>query len=149
MNKTSLPLCCLQIGEFDDTQKIFKELQTYYFLNTGYGVLQDIFYHERYGLFVVTCDINFNTNHTKANRVLHIDPKRKKSLTTVDGKNLNVIIPDFALDNNGDKSKFNNFELESLALDPSTKNLIASAKAKNTSNDMEDGIYRFSSLEFL
>lgn len=73
----------------------------------------------------------------------------KKSLTAEDGEKLNVIIPDFALDNNGDKSKFNNFELESLALDPSTKNLIASAKAKNTSNDMEDGIYRFSSLEFL
>lgn len=81
-------------------------MQTIPILNTGYGVLQDIFYHEIYGWFVVTSDIDSDTKHTKANRVLHIDPKKKKSLTEVDGKKLNVIIPDFTFDNNGDKSKY-------------------------------------------
>lgn len=144
---TSRAICCLLIGEFSGNT--FNVSQTHYFLNTGYETIQDIFHDDNYGTFIVTC--NIVNNYTQANRVLHLTPTRRKSLTTSGGEKRNVIIPDFAFDNDGDKTKFVSFELESLALDPLTNNLIAAVNTVNLSNTntTADGIYRFSTVEFL
>lgn len=144
---TSRAICCLLIGEFSGNT--FNVSQTHYFLNTGYETIQDIFHDDNYGTFVVTCNINKTTKYTQANRVLHLTPTRRKSLTTSNGKKLNVIIPDFAFDNDGDRTEFISFELESLALDSTTKNLIASVNAVTTSRTTADAVYRFSTVEFL
>lgn len=146
-NNTSRRIYRLLIGEFSGNT--FNVSQTHYFLNTGYETIQDIFHDDNYGTFIVTC--NIVNNYTLANRVLHLTPTRRKSLTTSDGQKRNVIIPDFAFDNDGDKTEFVSFELESLALDPLTNNLICAVNTVNSSNTNKtaDGIYRFSTVEFL
>ena len=65
-----------------------------------------------------------------------------------------VLIPDFAFNNELDKSKFFSFEMESVAIDRNTNNMIVSVNANspiagdNGKHPGEDYIYRFSSIEF-
>lgn len=151
---TSLPVYQLLVGRFNDASKTFDVSQTYYFLNNGYGTVQDIFYREDYGLFIVTCNIithqDTNEYQTTANRVLHLNMSRRKSLTLKNGEKRNVIIPDFALNNDGNKNEFYSFELESLALDPQTNNLLVAVNANKAEGTHAgaDFVYRFSSLTF-
>ena len=117
--------------------------QTKYFMNTGYEVLQGINYSDKYG------DVQ-----TSGSRVLHIDMSRTKTMKFKDGKKYPVLIPDFAFNNELDESKFFSFEMESVAIDRNTNNMIVSVNANspiagdNGKHPGEDYIYRFSSIEF-
>ena len=132
--------------------------QTKYFMNTGYEVLQGINYSEKYGLFIVTTKkLEYFPNgdvQTSGSRVLHIDMSRTKTMKFKDGKKYPVLIPDFAFNNELDKSKFFSFEMESVAIDRNTNNMIVSVNANspiagdNGKHPGEDYIYRFSSIEF-
>lgn len=65
-----------------------------------------------------------------------------------------ALIPDFAFNNELDESKFFSFEMESVAIDRNTNNMIVSVNANspiagdNGKHPGEDYIYRFSSIEF-
>ena len=132
--------------------------QTKYFMNTGYEVLQGINYSDKYGLFIVTTKkLEYFPNgdvQTSGSRVLHIDMSRTKTMTFKDGKKYPVLIPDFAFNNELDESKFFSFEMESVAIDRNTNNMIVSVNANspiagdNGKHPGEDYIYRFSSIEF-
>lgn len=132
--------------------------QTKYFMNTGYEVLQGINYSDKYGLFIVTTKkLEYFPNgdvQTSGSRVLHIDMSRTKTMKFKDGKKYPVLIPDFAFNNELDESKFFNFEMESVAIDRNTNNMIVSVNANspiagdNGKHPGEDYIYRFSSIEF-
>ena len=132
--------------------------QTKYFMNTGYEVLQGINYSDKYGLFIVTTKkLEYFPNgdvQTSGSRVLHIDMSRTKTMKFKDGKKYPVLIPDFAFNNELDESKFFSFEMESVAIDRNTNNMIASVNANspiagdNGKHPGEDYIYRFSSIEF-
>lgn len=132
--------------------------QTKYFMNTGYEVLQGINYSEKYGLFIVTTKkLEYFPNgdvQTSGSRVLHIDMSRTKTMKFKDGKKYPVLIPDFAFNNELDESKFFSFEMESVAIDRNTNNMIVSVNANspiagdNGKHPGEDYIYRFSSIEF-
>lgn len=132
--------------------------QTKYFMNTGYEVLQGINYSDKYGLFIVTTKkLEYFPNgdvQTSGNRVLHIDMSRTKTMKFKDGKKYPVLIPDFAFNNELDESKFFSFEMESVAIDRNTNNMIVSVNANspiagdNGKHPGEDYIYRFSSIEF-
>ena len=132
--------------------------QTKYFMNTGYEVLQGINYSEKYGLFIVTTKkLEYFPNgdvQTSGSRVLHIDMSRTKTMKFKDGKKYPVLIPDFAFNNELDKSKFFSFEMESVAIDRNTNNMIVSVNANspiagdNGKHPGEDYIYRFASIEF-
>ena len=132
--------------------------QTKYFMNTGYEVLQGINYSDKYGLFIVTTKkLEYFPNgdvQTSGSRVLHIDMSRTKTMKFKDGKKYPVLIPDFAFNNELDKSKFFSFEMESVAIDRNTNNMIVSVNANspiagdNGKHPWEDYIYRFSSIEF-
>ena len=132
--------------------------QTKYFMNTGYEVLQGINYSDKYGLFIVTTKkLEYFPNgdvQTSGSRVLHIDMSRTKTMKFKDGKKYPVLIPDFAFNNELDKSKFFSFEMESVAIDRNTNNMIVSVNANspiagdNGKHPGEDYIYRFSSIEF-
>ena len=104
--------------------------QTKYFMNTGYEVLQGINYSDKYGLFIVTTKkLEYFPNgdvQTSGSRVLHIDMSRTKTMKFKDGKKYPVLIPDFAFNNELDESKFFSFEMESVAIDRNTNNMIAS-----------------------
>lgn len=132
--------------------------QTKYFMNTGYEVLQGINYSDKYGLFIVTTKkLEYFPNgdvQTSGSRVLHIDMSRTKTMKFKDGKKYPVLIPDFAFNNELDESKFFSFEMESVAIDRNTNNMIVSVNANspiagdNGKHSGEDYIYRFSSIEF-
>lgn len=132
--------------------------QTKYFMNTGYEVLQGINYSDKYGLFIVTTKkLEYFPNgdvQTSGSMVLHIDMSRTKTMKFKDGKKYPVLIPDFAFNNELDKSKFFSFEMESVAIDRNTNNMIVSVNANspiagdNGKHPGEDYIYRFSSIEF-
>lgn len=132
--------------------------QTKYFMNTGYEVLQGINYSDKYGLFIVTTKkLEYFPNgdvQTSGRRVLHIDMSRTKTMKFKDGKKYPVLIPDFAFNNELDESKFFSFEMESVAIDRNTNNMIVSVNANspiagdNGKHPGEDYIYRFSSIEF-
>ena len=132
--------------------------QTKYFMNTGYEVLQGINYSDKYGLFIVTTKkLEYFPNgdvQTSGSRVLHIDMSRIKTMKFKDGKKYPVLIPDFAFNNELDESKFFSFEMESVAIDRNTNNMIVSVNANspiagdNGKHPGEDYIYRFSSIEF-
>ena len=132
--------------------------QTKYFMNTGYEVLQGINYSDKYGLFIVkTKKLEYFPNgdvQTSGSRVLHIDMSRTKTMKFKDGKKYPVLIPDFAFNNELDESKFFSFEMESVAIDRNTNNMIVSVNANspiagdNGKHPGEDYIYRFSSIEF-
>ena len=132
--------------------------QTKYFINTGYEVLQGINYSDKYGLFIVTTKkLEYFPNgdvQTSGSRVLHIDMSRTKTMKFKDGKKYPVLIPDFAFNNELDESKFFSFEMESVAIDRNTNNMIVSVNANspiagdNGKHPGEDYIYRFSSIEF-
>lgn len=132
--------------------------QTKYFMNTGYEVLQGINYSDKYGLFIVTTEkLEYFPNgevRTSGSRVLHIDMSRTKTMKFKDGKKYPVLIPDFAFNNELDESKFFSFEMESVAIDRNTNNMIVSVNANspiagdNGKHPGEDYIYRFSSIEF-
>lgn len=132
--------------------------QTKYFMNTGYEVLQGINYSDKYGLFIVTTKKQeYFPNgdvQTSGSRVLHIDMSRTKTMKFKDGKKYPVLIPDFAFNNELDESKFFSFEMESVAIDRNTNNMIVSVNANspiagdNGKHPGEDYIYRFSSIEF-
>ena len=132
--------------------------QTKYFMNTGYEVLQGINYSDKYGLFIVTTKkLEYFPNgdvQTSGSRVLHIDMSRTKTMKFKDGKKYPVLIPDFAFNNELDESKFFSFEMESVAIDRNTNNMIVSVNANspiagdNGKHPGEDYIYRFSSIEF-
>ena len=132
--------------------------QTKYFMNTGYEVLQGINYSDKYGLFIVTTKkLEYFPNgdvQTSGSRVLHIDMSRTKTMKFKDGKKYPVLIPDFAFNNELDESKFFCFEMESVAIDRNTNNMIVSVNANspiagdNGKHPGEDYIYRFSSIEF-
>ena len=132
--------------------------QTKYFMNTGYEVLQGINYSDKYGLFIVTTKkLEYFPNgdvQTSGSRVLHIDMSRTKTMKFKDGKKYPVLIPDFAFNNELDKSKFFSFEMESVAIDRNTNNMIVSVNVNspiagdNGKHPGEDYIYRFSSIEF-
>lgn len=132
--------------------------QTKYFMNTGYEVLQGINYSDKYGLFIVTTKkLEYFPNgdvQTSGSRVLHIDMSRTKTMKFKDGKKYPVLIPDFAFNNELDESKFFSFEMESVAIDRNTNNMIVSVNANNPiagdngKHPGEDYIYRFSSIEF-
>ena len=132
--------------------------QTKYFMNTGYEVLQGINYSDKYGLFIVTTKkLEYFPNgdvQTSGSRVLHIDMSRTKTMKFKDGKKYPVLIPDFAFNNELDESKFFSFEMESVAIDRNTNNMIVSVNANspiagdNGKYPGEDYIYRFSSIEF-
>ena len=132
--------------------------QTKYFMNTGYEVLQGINYSDKYGLFIVTTKkLEYFPNgdvQTSGSRVLHIDMSRTKTMKFKDGKKYPVLIPDFAFNNELDKSKFFSFEMESVAIDRNTNNMIVSVNAnspiagENGKHPGEDYIYRLSSIEF-
>ena len=132
--------------------------QTKYFMNTGYEVLQGINYSDKYGLFIVTTKkLEYFPNgdvQTSGSRVLHIDMSRTKTMKFKDGKKYPVLIPDFAFNNELDESKFFSFEMESVAIDRNTNNIIVSVNANspiagdNGKHPGEDYIYRFSSIEF-
>ena len=132
--------------------------QTKYFMNTGYEVLQGIDYSDKYGLFIVTTKkLEYFPNgdvQTSGSRVLHIDMSRTKTMKFKDGKKYPVLIPDFAFNNELDESKFFSFEMESVAIDRNTNNMIVSVNANspiagdNGKHPGEDYIYRFSSIEF-
>ena len=131
--------------------------QTKYFMNTGYEVLQGINYSDKYGLFIVTTKkLEYFPNgdvQTSGSRVLHIDMSRTKTMKFKDGKKYPVLIPDFAFNNELDESKFFSFEMESVAIDRNTNNMIVSVNANspiagdNGKHPGEDYIYRFSSIE--
>ena len=132
--------------------------QTKYFMNAGYEVLQGINYSDKYGLFIVTTKkLEYFPNgdvQTSGSRVLHIDMSRTKTMKFKDGKKYPVLIPDFAFNNELDESKFFSFEMESVAIDRNTNNMIVSVNANspiagdNGKHPGEDYIYRFSSIEF-
>lgn len=132
--------------------------QTKYFMNTGYEVLQGINYSDKYGLFIVTTKkLEYFPNgdvQTSGSRVLHIDMSRTKTMKFKDGKKYPVLIPDFAFNNELDESKFFSFEMESVAIDRNTNNMIVSVNANspiagdNGKHPGEDYIYRFFSIEF-
>ena len=132
--------------------------QTKYFMNTGYEVLQGINYSDKYGLFIVTTKkLEYFPNgdvQTSGSRGLHIDMSRTKTMKFKDGKKYPVLIPDFAFNNELDESKFFSFEMESVAIDRNTNNMIVSVNANspiagdNGKHPGEDYIYRFSSIEF-
>lgn len=132
--------------------------QTKYFMNTGYEVLQGINYSDKYGLFIVTTKkLEYFPNgdvQTSGSRVLHIDMSRTKTMKFKDGKKYPILIPDFAFNNELDESKFFSFEMESVAIDRNTNNMIVSVNANspiagdNGKHPGEDYIYRFSSIEF-
>ena len=132
--------------------------QTKYFMNTGYEVLQGINYSDKYGLFIVTTKkLEYFPNgdvQTSGSRVLHIDMSRTKTMKFKDGKKYPVLIPNFAFNNELDESKFFSFEMESVAIDRNTNNMIVSVNANspiagdNGKHPGEDYIYRFSSIEF-
>ena len=132
--------------------------QTKYFMNTGYEVLQGINYSDKYGLFIVTTKkLEYFPNgdvQTSGSRVLHIDMSRTKTMKFKDGKKYPVLIPDFAFNNELDESKFFSFEMESVAIDRNTNNMVVSVNANspiagdNGKHPGEDYIYRFSSIEF-
>ena len=132
--------------------------QTKYFMNTGYEVLQGINYSDKYGLFIVTTKkLEYFPNgdvQTSGSRVLHIDMSRTKTMKFKDGKKYPVLIPYFAFNNELDESKFFSFEMESVAIDRNTNNMIVSVNANspiagdNGKHPGEDYIYRFSSIEF-
>ena len=132
--------------------------QTKYFMNTGYEVLQGINYSDKYGLFIVTTKkLEYFPNgdvQTSGSRVLHINMSRTKTMKFKDGKKYPVLIPDFAFNNELDESKFFSFEMESVAIDRNTNNMIVSVNANspiagdNGKHPGEDYIYRFSSIEF-
>ena len=132
--------------------------QTKYFMNTGYEVLQGINYSDKYGLFIVTTKkLEYFPNgdvQTSGSRVLHIDMSRTKTMKFKDGKKYPVLIPDFAFNNELDESKFFSFEMESVAIDRNTNNMIVSVNANSPiagdtgKHPGEDYIYRFSSIEF-
>ena len=132
--------------------------QTKYFMNTGYEVLQGINYSDKYGLFIVTTKkLEYFPNgdvQTSGSRVLHIDMSRTKTMKFKDGKKYPVLMPDFAFNNELDESKFFSFEMESVAIDRNTNNMIVSVNANspiagdNGKHPGEDYIYRFSSIEF-
>ena len=132
--------------------------QTKYFMNTGYEVLQGINYSDKYGLFIVTTKkLEYFPNgdvQTSGSRVLHIDMSRTKTMKFKDGKKYPVLFPDFAFNNELDESKFFSFEMESVAIDRNTNNMIVSVNANspiagdNGKHPGEDYIYRFSSIEF-
>ena len=132
--------------------------QTKYFMNTGYEVLQGINYSDKYGLFIVTTKkLEYFPNgdvQTSGSRVLHIDMSRTKTMKFKDGKKYPVLIPDFAFNNELDESKFFSFEMESVAIDRNTNNMIVSVNANspiagdNGKHPGDDYIYRFSSIEF-
>lgn len=132
--------------------------QTKYFMNTGYEVLQGINYSDKYGLFIVTTKkLEYFPNgdvQTSGSRVLHIDMSRTKTMKFKDGKKYPVLIPEFAFNNELDESKFFSFEMESVAIDRNTNNMIVSVNANspiagdNGKHPGEDYIYRFSSIEF-
>lgn len=132
--------------------------QTKYFMNTGYEVLQGINYSDKYGLFIVTTKkLEYFPNgdvQTSGSRVLHIDMSRTKTMKFKDGKKYPVLIPDFAFNNELDESKFFSFEMESVAIDRNTNNMIVSVNANspiagdNGKHPGEDYIYRFSSIKF-
>ena len=132
--------------------------QTKYFMNTGYEVLQGINYSDKYGLFIVTTKkLEYFPNgdvQTSGSRVLHIDMSRTKTMKFKDSKKYPVLIPDFAFNNELDESKFFSFEMESVAIDRNTNNMIVSVNANspiagdNGKHPGEDYIYRFSSIEF-
>lgn len=132
--------------------------QTKYFMNTGYEVLQGINYSDKYGLFIITTKkLEYFPNgdvQTSGSRVLHIDMSRTKTMKFKDGKKYPVLIPDFAFNNELDESKFFSFEMESVAIDRNTNNMIVSVNANspiagdNGKHPGEDYIYRFSSIEF-
>lgn len=132
--------------------------QTKYFMNTGYEVLQGINYSDKYGLFIVTTKkLEYFPNgdvQTSGSRVLHIDMSRTKTMKFKDGKKYPVLIPDLAFNNELDESKFFSFEMESVAIDRNTNNMIVSVNANspiagdNGKHPGEDYIYRFSSIEF-
>ena len=132
--------------------------QTKYFMNTGYEVLQGINYSDKYGLFIVTTKkLEYFPNgdvQTSGSRVLHIDMSRTKTMKFKHGKKYPVLMPDFAFNNELDESKFFSFEMESVAIDRNTNNMIVSVNANspiagdNGKHPGEDYIYRFSSIEF-
>lgn len=132
--------------------------ETRYFMNTGYEVLQGINYSDKYGLFIVTTKkpeyFPNDDVRTSGSRVLHIDMSRTKTMKFKDGKKYPVLIPDFSFNNELDKSKFFSFEMESVAIDRDTNNMIVSVNANspiagdNGKHPGEDYIYRFSSIEF-
>ena len=109
--------------------------QTKYFMNTGYEVLQGIDYSDKYGLFIVTTKkLEYFPNgdvQTSGSRVLHIDMSRTKTMKFKDGKKYPVLIPDFAFNNELDESKFFSFEMESVAIDRNTNNMIVSVNANS------------------
>ena len=130
--------------------------QTKYFMNTGYEVLQGINYSDKYGLFIVTTKkLEYFPNgdvQTSGSRVLHIDMSRTKTMKFKDGKKYPVLIPDFAFNNELDESKFFSFEMESVAIDRNTNNMIVSVNANspiagdNGKHPGEDYIYRFKAI---
>lgn len=56
---------------------------------------------------------------------------RTKTMKFKDGKKYPVLIPDFAFNNELDESKFFSFEMESVAIDRNTNNMIVSVNANS------------------
>ncbi|MDO4339815.1 MAG: hypothetical protein Q4C91_17255 [Eubacteriales bacterium] len=148
----------LHVGHFSDSSAKFVTDETYYFLNTGYDTLQDIYYTKKYGLFVVTCDVSKNPSNgeyqTKNNRVLHLNLNRTKVLTADSKKKYTVVIPDFAFDYSVNLATFFSFEMESVAVDPVTKKMIVAVNANSPTENSsgkhsgEDYICSFSTMTF-
>lgn len=115
-------------------------------------IKQDIYYTAKYGLFIVTCDASkvsdkeYQTRHSK---VLHLDMSR-----TVSYNNYNVIVPDFAFNNELNATEYFSFEMESVTIDPRTQNMIVAVNANSPTPNAdgvhpgEDYIYRFSTIKF-
>lgn len=118
--------------------------------------IQDIFYHNKYGLFVATSNphsVSGSTGKiTTKNTLLHYNLKK------LDANNL--VYPDFGFvtdmpAKNVEGQVYNSFELESIALDTNTKKLAAvcNANAKKSSTDTTlvsmDGFFQYSTVEFI
>lgn len=121
--------------------------------NPGQPVRQDIFYHNKYGLFVATTDSNVTgKNITTKNTLLHYDLKKLTAKT--------ILHPDFGFvtnmpATNAEGQIYNSFELESIALDPQTKKLTAvcNANAYKSSTDKTlvsmDGFFQYNTIDFI
>lgn len=155
----------LLLSVADGTLKLykcaFKEVQnvvaTYLctLVNAGQPTSQDIFYHNKLGLFVGTSNphnVSGQTGKiTTKNTLLHYNLKK------IDARN--PLYPDFGFitdipskDTQG--HTYNSFELESVALDKNNK-LIAvcnvNVKANPSSSDLRsaDGFFQYNTLNFI
>ena len=122
--------------------------------NPGQPVSQDIFYHNKYGLFVGTCNANLAAQNvvTTKNTLLHYDLKKLSTKTS--------LYPDFGFvtnmpAKNAEGQVYNSFELESVALDTNTKKLAAvcNVNVKKSNSDTTlvsmDGFFQYNTIEFI